>query len=176
MWVFGYGSLVWRPAFGHVRSAPARIEGWARRFWQGSTDHRGVPGAPGRVATLVPDPDAHCWGRVYEVTADHRDDVLAALDFREKGGYERHIMRAAVVGLDVAAVDALTYLATPENPNYLGPAPLGAMADQIVSAVGPSGPNPEYLLKLDEALRGMGQRDPHVSTLAEAVRQRQAVP
>ena len=47
LFVFGYGSLVWRPAFAHRAHRAAYLEGYARRFWQGSSDHRGVPGAPG---------------------------------------------------------------------------------------------------------------------------------
>jgi cation transport regulator ChaC len=45
--VFGYGSLVWRPAFPHVERRPACLHGWARRFWQGSPDHRGARGRSG---------------------------------------------------------------------------------------------------------------------------------
>jgi cation transport regulator ChaC len=117
--------------------------------------------------TLVEEAGAQCWGMVYRVEPDHVDEVLAALDCREKGGYRREELE--VVGQGGSA-PALTYLATPDNPNYLGPAPIDALAAQIHGAVGPSGANEEYVLRLDEALREMGARDPHVGAVARAVR------
>ena len=95
--------------------------------------------------------------------------MLERLDRREVGGYERHY----VTTYDAAEQpyhDTLLYLASEDNPAYAGPAPVATMAEQILHAVGPSGPNHEYLLKLADALQTQGIHDSHVHTLADAVR------
>ncbi|PRP92616.1 ChaC-like protein [Enhygromyxa salina] len=169
LWIFGYGSLVWRPAFAHAERHAGYVRGFQRRFWQGSTDHRGVPGAPGRVVTLLPSTrNERCWGTVYRVAPGHEPEVLASLDHREKGGYERR--RVEVVHGAGRIADVLVYLATPTNPEWLGEAPLEQVAAQILTSVGPSGANVEYLLRLHDALAEMGGDDGHVSALAELVR------
>ena len=173
-WVFGYGSLVWRPAFLHLEARPARLAGFARRFWQGSTDHRGVPGAPGRVVTLVRDPSAVCLGVAYRVSEDVFGEVIAGLDHREKGGYERLDLPLALAP-DEREVEGLVYIAGPDNPSYLGPAPASAIVAQIAAARGPSGPNDEYLLRLEESLRALGAEDEHVFELAALLRRWRAL-
>jgi cation transport regulator ChaC len=171
VWIFGYGSLVWRPAFAFAERRSGFVRGYARRFWQGSTDHRGVPHAPGRVVTLIPaEPDARCWGTVYRVEPGHEAEVLAGLDVREQGGYDRR--RVEVVHEHGAVADVLVYLATPDNPNWLGEATLERIAEQILRSVGPSGANVEYLLQLADALTDMGASDSHVDALAQLVRAR----
>jgi cation transport regulator ChaC len=165
LWIFGYGSLIWRPSFPFAERRAAYVRGWARRFWQGSTDHRGVPGAPGRVVTLVRDPGGRCAGAAYRIGAHDEDLVLRRLDHREKGGYERCEVALRLHDQTTAPSRGLLYLATPENANYLGPAPLDEIAAQVRGAAGPSGTNVEYVLRLARELRSMGESDPHVFAL-----------
>ncbi len=168
-WIFGYGSLVWRADFPFAARALAWVGGYSRRFWQGSTDHRGVPEAPGRVVTLIRDPGARCLGMAYRLRASDREDVLAHLDHRERGGYERVDVELVFEASPAPGARALLYLATAENPNYLGPAPTGEIAEQIRNARGPSGPNPEYLVELARFLRTHGADEPHVFEIERAL-------
>jgi glutathione-specific gamma-glutamylcyclotransferase len=175
-WVFGYGSLIWRPAFRFEERRPGWIEGWVRRFWQGSTDHRGVPGVPGRVVTLVASPGSRCAGVAYRLPDGEREAILAHLDDRERGGYARHVVDVHIArdaGPGRAAhsttIPALVFIVTEANPEYLGPAPVLEIADQIRRARGPSGPNVEYALRLAEALRALDAEDSHVFEIAEAL-------
>jgi len=167
-WIFGYGSLVWRTDFDYAESRPAFIRGWVRRFWQGSTDHRGVPGAPGRVVTLIEAAGEICWGRAYLLRRSNRAEVLAHLDHREKGGYER--LQLPLFFDETSSVEGITYHATPNNPNFLGEADHATVVSQIMHASGPSGHNIEYVLRLEQALNEMGANDGHVSEIAAALR------
>lgn len=150
------------------------MDGWVRRFWQGSTDHRGTEQTPGRVVTLLAAASGHCIGMAYQVDTDGAHATMRELDFREKGGYRRE--RLGVVLRSGARLRALTYVAAPDNRNYLGSADLHAMATQIIGAHGPSGANLEYLQLLERALVEAGAQDLHVSMLMAAVRGRLSAP
>ena len=168
-WLFGYGSLISRPDLPYQERLEARLDGWARRFWQGSHDHRGLPEAPGRVVTLIDAPGTACDGIAYRIAANHAPSVLAQLDHREKNGYSRHR-----VVLDTAlgtSIEALLYVAEPDNFAWLGPAPLADIASQIAAAHGPSGSNRDYLLELAAALRELDSHDDHVFTLESLLSQ-----
>jgi cation transport regulator ChaC len=162
LWIFGYGSIVFRPAFPFERAEPAYVRGYSRRFWQGSTDHRGVPGAPGRVATLVRDEGATCFGRAFLVSEGDRARVLDQLDVREQGGYERLVLSAHRPDGSLLTPEALVYVATPENQNWLGEAPVAVIAEEVRVRRGPSGANDDYVLRLARALREMDAHDEHV--------------
>ena len=167
LWIFGYGSLVWRPDFSFAERCAGFIFGRSRRFWQGSTDHRGVPDAPGRVVTLIDEPGSTCWGVAYRVAGECRDGVLRELDIRERGGFDRSDVEVTLRRSDDRQICAITYIALPENPNYLGPAPAHAIAAQVRIAHGPSGPNVEYVQRLAESLRGLGVTEDPVFEVAE---------
>jgi len=156
VWLFGYGSLIYKADFPYIERRPASIRDWTRRFWQGSHDHRGTPEAPGRVATLVPQPGARCAGMAYLITPE----VFAHLDYREKNGYLRFATEMEFD--DGSSAEGLVYIATADNAAFLGEAPEAAIASHIATAAGPSGPNREYLILLARALRELGQDDPHV--------------
>ena len=156
VWLFGYGSLIFKADFPWLERRPAAIRGWARRFWQGSHDHRGTETAPGRVVTLVPQADALCDGMAYLVTPEE----FAHLDYREKNGYLR--LATDILFDDGSSALGLVYIATHENAAFLGPASELDIARQIAAARGPSGPNSEYLLELAKALRELGKPDAHV--------------
>ena len=116
VWLFGYASLIFKPDFPFLEQRPASIDGWTRRFWQGSHDHRGTPEAPGRVATLVPQAGASCAGMAYLITPE----VFAHLDHREKNGYLR--LAIAIHFDDGSSEEGLVYVAADDNAAFLGAA------------------------------------------------------
>lgn len=108
-WLFGYGSLIFKADFPYPERRPATITGWARRFWQGSHDHRGTPETPGRVLTLVERPGTVCAGMAYRVAAA----VFKHLDVREKNSYLR--FTTAMTFADGGHEERLVYIATEDN-------------------------------------------------------------
>ncbi len=157
--------MIWRPDFPFAERIDGFVEGYARRFWQISTDHRGTPEKPGRVVTLVPMPGQSCAGVCYRVKDSARAEVLAELATREKGGYV--VQTLPFISANRArTISALAYVAQPDHPLFAGDTPLSVIADLVRDSVGPSGHNVAYVLQLAEALSHLGVQDEHVFELA----------
>lgn len=164
VWLFGYGSLIYKADFPYLERRPATIHGWSRRLWQGSHDHRGTPDHPGRVATLVAEPGATCVGIAYRVAPA----TFEYIDFREKNGYLRH-----AVTLDFGDgehAEGLVYIADAGNAAWLGPVSEADIARHVASSSGPSGRNSDYVLRLAKALHELGAHDTHVFAVADELR------
>eukprot|EP00262_Sarcandra_glabra_P010380 TRINITY_DN25642_c0_g1_i1.p1 TRINITY_DN25642_c0_g1~~TRINITY_DN25642_c0_g1_i1.p1 ORF type:complete len:192 (+),score=28.07 TRINITY_DN25642_c0_g1_i1:89-664(+) len=176
LWVFGYGSLIWKAGFRYDERLVGFIKGYRRVFYQGSTDHRGTPSYPGRTVTLEPLHGELCWGVAYRVSGEEDEQIaLTYLEVREKQ-YDSKVfldLFTDPISTTPAVSGVMVYIASPDrklNRNYLGPASLEEMASQIFNAEGPSGPNRDYLFQLENALLEFGCTDKHVMDLANAVR------
>ncbi|KAF5281323.1 hypothetical protein FQR65_LT02953 [Abscondita terminalis] len=160
MWVFGYGSLIWKVDFPYESKLVGYIKGFERKFYQHSTDHRGTPEKPGRVVTLVPSNEqSHVWGVAYRIKNTDVEKVMNHLDYREKGGYKRTKVVFFPSSMYDEPFDIIIYVGTEGNQNYAGEADESTIAEQILNSVGPSGTNVEYLLNLATAMRDIA---PHI--------------
>ncbi|KAJ2399041.1 hypothetical protein GGI23_002887 [Coemansia sp. RSA 2559] len=162
LWVFGYGSIIYRVDFPVEDQMFGFIRGRCRAFLQESHDHRGTDENPGRVCTLLPaadwsamfpaDPhDSVCWGMAYKVKAGMEPQVKAHLDHREKDGYS--IDFVDVFGTDRTLSNVMVYVGVSSNPSFAKITSLEHTAAVIARAAGPSGTNRDYLYKLCDALR-----------------------
>uniref|UniRef100_A0A8B9PCS7 Gamma-glutamylcyclotransferase n=1 Tax=Apteryx owenii TaxID=8824 RepID=A0A8B9PCS7_APTOW len=165
VWIFGYGSLVWRPGFEFTSRKVGFIRGYSRRFWQGDTFHRGSA-KPGRVVTLLEDcgvsAAGRAAGRCHGAYLNVREAVL--------GGYDSKLVKFHPQDKDAGEpILALVYIATPQNPSYLGPASEEDIAAQIIVSSGCAGHNIEYLLRLADFMRYFcpQAKDEHLFSIEE---------
>jgi glutathione-specific gamma-glutamylcyclotransferase len=156
-WVFGYGSLMWRPGFSFEERQAATLHGRRRAFCIYSVHHRGTYQRPGLVLGLAPGGATR--GAAYRVAETDWPEVYAYLREREQPT-ETYVEAAGFVRLaDGRRVETLVFLSDTRHPQWAGALSLERQAELIAGATGLSGRNVDYLRDLVEHLREMGVRD-----------------
>ncbi|MEO0730494.1 MAG: gamma-glutamylcyclotransferase [Pseudomonadota bacterium] len=175
LWIFGYGSLMWRPGFPFLDARPAELVGYRRDFCVYSTHHRGTADRPGLVLGL--DRGGVCHGLAFRVADAEKPRVLGYLRAREQingvyretrvslrlrdGAFDRAGPTASAHSDGTEIVSAICYVTERAHPSYCGGLPIETQARLIRGATGLSGPNIDYLantLARAEAL-GLDARD-----------------
>lgn len=166
LWVFGYGSLMWRPGFEFVEQVPARLIGEHRALCVYSFDHRGTPEKPGLVLGL--DRGGACRGVAFRVAAKQRADTVEYLRSREQTtNVYREVMRS--VWLEDEArqrVSALAYVVDRGHVQYAGRLSLTDQLRYVQQGHGRSGNNRDYVLSTVTSIEAQGFRDPQLHQLA----------
>jgi cation transport protein ChaC len=166
-WVFGYGSLMWRPGFAHVETRRALLYGYRRSLCVSSFIYRGTPERPGLVLGL--DRGGSCVGLAFKVPGELRDEVLAYLRHRELVT-SVYLERLLPIRLDGGGiVPALTYVVDRSHRQYAGSIDAAHAAALVSGAVGQAGPNEEYVLNTLAHLAALGIRDHWLQEVARRI-------
>jgi cation transport protein ChaC len=167
-WVFGYGSLMWRPGFAHSETRRAWLFGYRRTLCVRSFDHRGTPERPGLVLGL--ERGGSCIGMAYRVPGTLRDEVMAYLRERELASsvYVERVLRVRLG--DGETVGAVCYTVDRRHPQYAGHLSEVEAAAIVRGGVGQSGRNEDYVLNTVAHLEALGIRDHWMEAVADLVR------
>jgi len=174
-WVFGYGSLMWRPGFEALERRKALLPGYRRDFALRSVRYRGTPEAPGLVLGLDWDTTAVCTGMAFRVCSSRARKTREYLHEREMVTRSYiEVMVPVTLLCDGPGQDervlATAYVLDRTHPQYAGGLEIDAQAEIIARASGPGGPNAEYLHNTVAHLAEMGVSDPRLEALDSRVR------
>ena len=169
LWIFAYGSLMWRPNFHYEEAAHALLEGAHRALCLYSVVHRGVPSAPGLVLGL--DKGTRCEGLAFRVPSQLVSATRAYLHRRENVTNTYAAVMKPVKLLDGSHrhMDALCFLVNRYHRQYAGELPVGRQAHIVRTSIGASGRNIDYVTNTVEHLRALGVHDERLERLMTAL-------
>ena len=173
-WVFGYGSLMWRPGFSFVEMQAARVPGFVRDMCFLSIHYRGTVETPGLVCGLMEDAAGVCHGRAFRIADDAVPGVIATLDARELISGIYHPCTLPVMLESGVVVNARTYVADTSHAQFVGGWSDDQKAVAIAAGRGSEGRSLDYLASLVAHLDELGIGDGHMHRLLELARVRGA--
>jgi glutathione-specific gamma-glutamylcyclotransferase len=167
LWVFGYGSLMWRPGFAYLERAPARLVGLHRSLCVFSFVHRGTPERPGLVLGL--DRGGMCRGIAFRVAAEARDKTIDYLRAREQvtSVYLETVRQIELEDKTRRRVRAVCYIVDRSHVQYAGRLTLAESLHHVRQGHGKSGANRDYVIETVRALETLGYRESDLHLLAE---------
>ncbi len=170
LWVFGYGSLMWRPGFDAIERVSARLIGLHRALCVYSFVHRGTPERPGLVLGL--DRGGMCRGVAYRVAAASRAETIGYLRAREQVTtvYVESMRQIELEDQARRRVRALCYIVDRSHVQYAGRLTLAESLHHVRQGHGNSGPNRDYVLETVRALDALGYRESDLHLLAEQLK------
>lgn len=162
IWIFGYGSVIWKQGFDYTRTKRAFLPGYHRRFCVFSHDHRGTEDDPGLVLGL--DKGGGCEGVVFELKGERqiRNSLQNLWDREMDSHYTPHYLD---IWIEDRKDKALVFILDRDHPNFFDDIDKNEMADMIIRAKGHSGPNIDYLEATMQWLQDNGIPDEQVRNL-----------
>ena len=167
VWVFAYGSLIWRPCFAYVERVKATLAGYRRRFSVWTLIARGTPAAPG-LALALEEGDGACHGVAYRLAPSNALAGLEALWAREMLT-SIYRPRWLTVTVDNCAVTAISFVVEKADAQYAGALPTAEQAAIIAAAHGKLGSCRDYLANTVAELAMLGIDEPGLTALLQEV-------
>jgi cation transport protein ChaC len=168
LWLFAYGSLIWKPDFEHTDSVYGTAPGWHRSFCLRLTRWRGTPEVPALMMAL--DRGGSCSGIAYRLPdEDHQSQVIRLLRRETDGNPPTNVARWVTVRTANGPLQALAFTASPAGRNYVGKLPHGQVAQTLARAAGHWGSAAQYLYNTVAKLEESGIRDRNLWALQELV-------
>jgi cation transport protein ChaC len=173
VWLFGYGSLIWNPAFHYIEQQPALIRGWHRQFCLSTPIGRGTPERPGLVLGL--DRGGACRGLAFRIAQAEARTELELVWRREMvtGSYVPRWVKLHGDGIPDNSY-AIAFTINRMARNYVRPVSEADTAHVIATAAGALGSCRDYLFDTIHGLEGFGIRDRHLDRIARLIGQGQS--
>jgi glutathione-specific gamma-glutamylcyclotransferase len=166
MWIFGYGSLIWKPDFEYAERRPARVNGWHRALKMWSRINRGTPERPGLVFGMLS--GGCCRGMVFRVPRESAAETLTRLWGREMitAVYDPKWLTAHT---PQGPVRALAFTLSRKSPSHTGELTEDEYKAIFAEATGIYGTTFDYAQRTLEELRRHDIRDRHLERLLKLI-------